>query len=302
MAAPTTDPLKPLEQMARRWALLAPAVPTALFVTFVIIMTILQPPATAQLASYALNIGSILVALFAFGLLIRYLAARGIRRLAPLTPRVKEAGLAMRGLSLLLDNGLLVSFFQSGAFPTMFFDADGSALHPRLDDALRWTRPRRLKFVRMVRSRTGPLGPRADLDALMARLGVGYAIATVHEARAPAGEVGGPRWVVSVTLFQLFGGPKVDRIASHIEDIESFLNGFLRPALTGEGMQAFPRWQISLRIAAVAGTMAGLLFLLVGAFLLPSLRFAFLTAGLVFIFAVALYGAYAMRVRPSSDR
>src|SRR5881628_1792001 len=156
MAAPTTDPLKPLEQMARRWALLAPAVPTALFVTFVIIMTILQPPATAQLASYALNIGSILVALFAFGLLIRYLAARGIRRLAPLTPRVKEAGLAMRGLSLLLDNGLLVSFFQSGAFPTMFFDADGSALHPRLAEALRWTRPRRLKFVRMVRSRTGP--------------------------------------------------------------------------------------------------------------------------------------------------
>ncbi len=294
----TSDPLKHLERQARRRAWLALAVPTATFATFVIIMTILQPPATDQLISYALNIGSIFVLLLAFGLLMQYLAGRGIRRLAPLTPRVKEAGLPMRGPSLLLDNGLLVCCFQSGIFLTRFFGADGSPIHLVLDEALRWTRPRRLKFVRMVRSRTGPPAPRAELEALLARLGVGHAIATVHGARAPAGEVGGPRWVVSVNLFRLFGGPKLDRLASYMDEVVAFIEAFIRPALTGAAAQAFPRRRMALGIAAVAV----LPLLLAATFLWPNFAFVFLTGAFVFILAVASYGVHAMRVRPPLER
>ena len=297
-AAPRPDPFGRLEHQAQRRAWLAPAGFAAIFAAFVIIMTILQPPTADQLASYALNIGTLFVLLLAFGFLMQYLVGRGIRRFTPLKPRVKEAKLARRGPSLMLDDGLLVCFFLSNAFLTRFFAVNGSPIHPRLDEALLWTRPRRLKFARMVRSRTGPREARADLDALVARVGVGYAIATVHEGRTPAGETMGPRWVVSVNLFRLYRGPDVQTLASRLDEVIAFMNGFLQPTLAGAAPQAFPRRNMALGIAA----MAVLPVLLVAAFLWPDFALVLLTVGMVFIFAVAFYGMYAMRVRPPAKR
>lgn len=310
-----SDPLRRLERGVRRRAWLAPAVPAVLFAAFVAIMTVLQTPTSDQLVSYAANIGSVFVLLLAFGLVMQYLAARSIRRFTPLASRVKEAGLSPRGPSLMLDNGLLVSFFLSGAFVTGFFGPDGSALHPRLGEALRWTGPRRLKFVRMVRvpsmgparARAGleaplaSLGPpeaRAGLEALVTPLDVGFAIATAHESRAPPGELGGPRWVVAVNLFRQFGGPRVDLLASHVDDFEPFMKGFLQPALTGAAKRAFPWRQIAVSIAA----MAVLPVLLAAAFLWSNLALIFLTVGIISILVVGSYGAYMMRGPRRSGR
>lgn len=289
------DPMTLLERKARRRAWLAPGALAALLGAFVVVMTILQPPAPDQLVSYALNLGSLFVLLLAFGLLLQYLAGRGIRRFAPLGPRVQEADMPLRGPSLMLDNGLLVCFFQSNAFLTMFFAADGTALHPRLRDALLWTGPRRLKYIKMVRSRTGPPEPRAELDALVMRLGVGAAIATIHRGKGPTGEPEGPRWVVTFNMFRLFGGPKLDQLAPHLDEVEAFMRGFLRPALGGATPQALPWWRMAVGVAA----MAVLAILLVAALLWPDSALVLLTAGMVFIVIVAAYGAYSMRVRTS---
>lgn len=293
--ASPSAPLVDMERRARRLAWLAPGVLAALLGTFVVIMTILQPPAPDQLVSYALNLGSLFVLLLVFGLLLQHFVGRGIRRFAPLEPRVREADMPLRGPSLMLDNGLLVCFFQSGAFLTMFFAADGTALHPRLHDALLWTRPRRLKYVKMVRSRTGPPEPRGDLDAMVTQLLVGSAVATVHQGKAPTDGPGGPRWVVTLNMFRLFGGPKIDRLASRLDEVEVFMKGFLRPALAGATPQAFPWWRVAIGIAA----MAGLAILLVAALLWPESALVLLTAGMVFIVVVAAYGTYSMRVRAS---
>ncbi len=293
MISPTPDPLKRLERQARRRAWLAPAVLAVLLAAFVIVMTVLQPPAPDQYVSYALNIGSLFVLLLAFGLLMRYLAGRGIRRFAPLKVRTKEADLALRGPSLALDNGLLVSFFAGGAFFTLFLGADGSVLHPRLAEALRWTR-RRTKFARMVQSRRGKPSDSTDLEALLDRLGIGYAIAAVGEARASVEQAGGPRWVVSLNVPRLPRGYALDLLALHLDEAKVFMEGFARPSMAGATPQAFPWWRVAVGTAA----MAGLAILLVAAFLWPDFALVFLTAGMVFIVVVAAFGAHSMRARP----
>ncbi len=304
-------PLLALARKARKRAWLPAGVLLAVLAAFVIVMTILQPPTTDQLGSYALNIGFLFALLVAFGVLMQYLASRGVQRFAPLASRIQEVDMPLRGLAFQLDDGLHVLSAGSGVFLTMFFDADAIPLHPRLDEALHWTGARRLKMVKVVRTGFGPATARVDLEALRDRLGAGFCLAAISRPRVPSVQTSGPTWVASVNVFRLVGGPRVEKIAAQLNDLESFLQRFLEASTAGrggfsgepatsltEGLAAagsrrtsgFPGWRMALSVIAIGALPA----LLAAAFVWPDLAIVFLTVGIVFIFAVALIGARDM--------
>ena len=230
MSPETSDPLKQIERIARHSARTAAAVPAVLFATLFIIGTILTPPRSDELFRYLATIAILSGLLAAFWVLMDRLAARAIRRLSPLKPHVREAGLPWpRGPTFVLTNGLLVTYHGSGVFLTMFFGPDGSVRHVRLEEALRWTKRRNLRLVSQIRGKHGPPAARAHLDGLQTRLGGNVSFAAISEFKGAAQDIGAPRWVVSAIVLRLLSqGPRADRLASELSAVESFLKDFFR--------------------------------------------------------------------------
>src|SRR5207245_9565094 len=168
--------------------------------------------------------------LAAFWLLMDRLVARAIRRLSPLKPHVREAGLPWpRGPTFCIDNGLLVTYHGSGVFLTMFFGPDGSVRHVRLEEALRWTKRRNLRLVSQIRGNRGPPAARALLDGLQTRLGGDGSLAAINELKGAAQDVGAPRWVGSGIVVRLHPQARsADRLASVFTSGGSFFTALFR--------------------------------------------------------------------------
>jgi len=230
MSPETSDPLKQLERIARRSARTPVAVPAVLFATFFIIGTILTPPRSDELFRYVATIAILSGLLATFWVLTGLLAARAIRRLSPLKPHVREAGLPwFRGPTFVLTNGLLVTYHGSGVVLTMFFGPDGSVRNVRLEEALRWHTRRSLKLVSQIRGPRGPPAARAELKKLQTCLGGSASFAAISELTGAANEIGAPRWVASAIILRLFSrAPKADRLAAELSAVETFFNDFFR--------------------------------------------------------------------------
>jgi hypothetical protein len=229
--------LKLVERIARRAARTVAVIPAALFAMLFIIGTVLTPPRSDELFRYSVSIVILSGLLAAFWVLMDRLAAWGIRRLAPLKPHVREAGLPWpRGPTFVLDNGLLVTYHGSGVILTMFFDPDGSSRHFRIEEALCWTKRRNLKLVSQIRGKHGPPTARAQLKGLQARLGASVSFAAINELKIAAHDVGAPRWAVTAILLRLFSRPpSADRLASELDTVEGFLRDFLRTQMPTAG-------------------------------------------------------------------
>jgi len=230
MSPETSDPLKQIERIARHSARTAATVPAVLFAALFIIGTILTPPRSDELFRYLATIAILSGLLAAFWVLMDRLVARAIRRLSPLKPHVREAGLPWpRGPTFVLDNGLLVTYHGSGVFLTMFFGPDGSVRQVRLEEALCWTKRRNLRLVSQIRGKRGPLAARALLDGLQTRLGGDVSLAAINELKGAAQDIGAPRWVVSAIVLRLLSqAPRADRLASELNAVESFFKDFFR--------------------------------------------------------------------------
>ena len=226
--AALSGPLRHLERIVRRRARVVGGGLTLGVIALVVAGTILQPPRWDQLISFALNIGFVFVLVAAFAWMLDYLGRRWVRQLAPLGPYVNEASLPLRGPTLLMKNGLLMSFYLGAAFVTIFFTVDGALRFTRLNQAVRWTEPGRMRRVATVRDVSGPPDVRSELAALQAGIGAFFSVAVVQEPQVPnSGELG-PRWIVSATFVGSRPRIVVAWLEAEQDRIVSFLQRVLR--------------------------------------------------------------------------
>jgi len=184
-----------------------------------------------------INIGTLFAFFAAAAVALRYSPLRSVRRLSPLKSRVKEAALPLRGPTLVLDNGVVVSLV-GGRFMllSLLFGLDGSVLGAPVDEARRWTRLRRTRRVATaIPGSSTPLG--AELEALRARLGVRLSFAMLREPRQQFLYPSDPRWIATLTVSNTFSVPNIERLATELDEVEQFLKRLVRSHVE----EAFPR-------------------------------------------------------------
>lgn len=227
------DPFDRLKSLAFRRGWIPAAIPVVVFVTAAIVESLLHPGAVNQWFSNALNIGTAIAIFVPAVLALLYSPLRSARRLSPLKSRLKEVALPVRGPTLTLDNGLVVTLLGGGRvmLVSLLFGLDGSVLRVPVEEALRWTRIRRTRRVATVvpGSATPPLS--SDLEALRARLGVRLLIAMVREPRQDLLLPSNPRWIATLTASNSFSPPNIERLATELDGVTQFLRSLVLPYL-----------------------------------------------------------------------
>ena len=226
----------------------------------------MQPSAVNQSFSNALNIGTVFAVSAALALALLYVPLRGARHLSSLRSRVKEVAFPMRGPTLLLDNGLVVTLLGGRLMlVSLLFGWDGSVLRMPVKEALRWTRVRRTRRVATVipGSTAPPFG--AELEALRARLGVRLLIAMVREPKTHLSLPANPRWIVTLTASRSFSAPNIELFAREMDGVENFLKRLVFPyndaatraTISGGGGETTPLDMGTTRVALPGERLVG---------------------------------------------
>jgi len=227
---PAADPFDRLKSLAFRRGWIPAAIPIVVFVTAAIVESLLRPGSVNQWFSNALNIGTAIAIFVPAALALLYSPLRSARRLSPLKSRMKEVALPVKGPTLTLDNGLVVTLLGGRVMlVSLLFGLDGSVLRVPVEEALRWTRIRRTRRVATVipGSATPPLG--SELEALRARLGVRLLIAMVREPRQDLLLPSNPRWIATLTASNSFSTPNIERLATELDGAKQFLRSLVLP-------------------------------------------------------------------------
>ncbi len=172
----------------------------------------------------------------------------------------------MRGPTLLLDNGLVVTLLGGRLMlVSLLFGWDGSVLRMPVKEALRWTRVRRTRRVATVipGSTAPPFG--AELEALRARLGVRLLIAMVREPKTHLSLPANPRWIVTLTASRSFSAPNIELFAREMDGVENFLKRLVFPyndaatrtTISGGGGETTPLDMGTTRVALPGERLVG---------------------------------------------
>jgi len=200
-----------------RWAFVI------IIAAIVIVSVYWPPPATGEPPSFALRI-VILAAMIAFAVLLDNNTKRFIRGLRLLKTRLVDAGLPIgRGVMLVLNDGMVVSFVYNFVLCTTFHTAAGDVLNPSLKDAINWTRPRLMKRAGIIRPNSGPTTISAELRALQSRIGSTASFCLVSRQRIPTKDSDTPFWMVTASFSRVFTPFRPDRVAMELAGIGALL-------------------------------------------------------------------------------
>jgi hypothetical protein len=226
----TTDPFDRLRRLAIRRGWIPAALPIVAFVAVVIAETLLQPSAVNPFFGNAFSSGTVVALLAAATFTLGYSLLGSVCRLSPLKSRVKEVVWPLRGPTLILDDGLVVSLL-GGRFLllTLLFGLDSSVLRIPVAETLRWTTLRRTRRLATLIPGSIPSPVGAELEALRARLGVRLSFAVVREPRQQLPSPPNPRWIATLTVSNSFSRSNIERLAAELDAVVDFMKRLVRP-------------------------------------------------------------------------
>jgi hypothetical protein len=219
--------LERLVHQARSWLAL-PAIAMLLVVSALIAPRWIREPLPLTLDGFAGLLGLYLFPAFLVAAAI--FAPRLLRRrFGRIWPRVREAGLAFRGPLLVLNNGLLLQPGRS-TFISGFYTLGGTQIVPSIEEAKRWTRPRKWKRRTFVRSSAHQTS--GELSAIQHTVGASRSNCLVARYGSKSPEPNHPAWMARVTFVVIFPPSSLlDRAVAESGRIATYLEQQVRGQL-----------------------------------------------------------------------